>query len=365
MQIREIIGQLGGECLGDDSLDITGVNAVRAGRPGEITFAANRRYFADAEASGATAIVVPPNVRWSNKPLICTANVLAYVADLIELLHPPQRPPPGVHATAVLAPTATVGERVSIGAKAVIEDGCTISDDCVLGAGVCVGRNSAIGQGTHIHANVTIYPGTIIGRSVIIHSGAVIGADGFRFVPGPGGPKKMPQIGIVQIDDHVEIGANTCIDRASFGVTHIQAGAKLDNLVHIGHNCVVGARSLLAAQCGLSGSVTLGQGVMLGGQVGVADHLCLADGARVGGQSGVMENIPPAQKRAWFGTPARPMRDFAEDAAVVRRLAKIYHALRGLVENHVLVPATNDWTGTAPRPEIGEDSPTFPDAKPR
>jgi UDP-3-O-[3-hydroxymyristoyl] glucosamine N-acyltransferase len=364
MQIREIIGRLGGECLGDDALDITGVNAARAARPGEVTFAVNRRYLADAEASGATVIVVPPSVRRSIKPLICTANVLAYVADLIGLLHPPEPSPPGVHATAVVAPSASLGEHVSVGANAVIEDGCAIGANCIIGAGVCIGRNSTIGDGTYIHANVTIYPGTRIGRRVLIHSGAVIGADGFRFVPGPGGPKKMPQIGIVQIDDHVEIGANTCIDRASFGVTHIQAGAKLDNLVHVGHNSVVGAGSILAAQCGLSGSTTLGQGVVLGGQVGVADHLRLADGARVGGQSGVMENIPPGQKRAWFGTPARPMRDFAEAAAAVRRLAKIYHALRGLAENPALVPAASDWTA-APGPETGEGSPAFADAKPR
>jgi UDP-3-O-[3-hydroxymyristoyl] glucosamine N-acyltransferase len=363
VQLKEIIRQLGGECLGDDSLEVTGVNAARDARPGEITFAASRRYLADAQASGATAIVVPPAVRRSGKALICTANVLAYVADLIDLLHPPERPPPGVHPRAVVAPSAVLGERVSVGANAVIEDGCRVGDDCTLGPGVCLGRDCVVGAGTRIHANVTIYPGTRIGRGVLIHGGAVIGADGFRFVPGPGGAKKMPQIGTVQIDDHVEIGANTCIDRASFGVTHIQAGAKLDNLVHVGHNCVVGPHSLLAAQCGLSGSVTLGQGVMLGGQVGVADHLRLADGARIGGQSGVMQDVPVGQKRAWFGTPARPMRDFLEDAAAVRKLARLYHGLRELVEAQVLVPAAGGWTGTEPGCEAADDRAELADAK--
>jgi UDP-3-O-[3-hydroxymyristoyl] glucosamine N-acyltransferase len=336
MRVQDIIDRLGGECVGDDSLEVIGVNAAADARPREVTFAATRRYLAAAEASSAAVVVLPPSLACARKTVIRTPQVEAYVAELIGLLHPPEPPPAGIHPTAVIAQRVELGQRVSVGARAVVEPGCRVGDDCVLGAGVFLGRDSTVGAGTRIDPNVTVYHRTTIGRRVVIHGGAVIGAEGFRFVPTAAGAKRIPHIGRVRIDDDVEIGANTCIDRATFGVTHLQAGVKVDNLVQVGHNCSVGAGSILVGQCGLAGSVTTGRGVIIAGQAGISDHLHVGDGARVGGQSGVLDDVPPGQQ--WVGYPARPRRDFKKERVLVRKLLKMYHALRDLVEKRTHAP---------------------------
>ena len=215
-----------------------------------------------------------------------------------------------------------------MGANTVIEDHCRIGDDCHIGPGVSFGMNCTLGERSYIHANVSIYPFTRIGRRVVIHSGAVIGADGFSYVPSPQGIRKLRQIGIVQIDNDVEIGANSCIDRASFGVTRIQSGVKIDNLVQIGHNVEVGAGSIVVAQCGLAGSVKLGRNVFLGGQVGISHHHSLGDGARVGGGSKVFDDIPAGE--SWMGYLARPGRQFVEEQKVLPKLVKMRGAIRQL-----------------------------------
>ena len=328
MRICEIVDNVGGECIGDDSLEITGIETATKARSGDVTFAENRRFLADAEASNATAVVVPPDVRKSSKVLLRADNVMLYVADLVDLFFPEERPRAEIHPSAVIASSAQLGQRVSVGANAVIEEHCRIGDDCLIGPGVWFGPNCTLGDRTHIHANVSIYPFTRIGKHVIIHSGTVIGADGFSYAPSPRGIRKLRQIGIVQIDDDVEIGANSCIDRASFGVTRIQAGVKIDNLVQIAHNVEVGAGSIVVAQCGLAGSVKLGRNVFLGGQVGVSHHHTLGDGVQVGGGSKVFDNIPAGER--WMGYLARPGRQFVEEQKILPKLVKMRGALRQL-----------------------------------
>jgi UDP-3-O-[3-hydroxymyristoyl] glucosamine N-acyltransferase len=342
MKVCDIVSRFGGECVGDSSLDVLDINAAADARPGDLTFAVNRAYLTMAEVSDASVIVVPLSITRSDKTIIRTRDVLGYVADLLEWARPAERPAPGIHPRAVVADSVTLGQRVAVGANAVIDAGCTIGDDCIIGPNVSVGPGCTLGAGTWVHANVAIYSGTRIGRRVLIHSGAVIGADGFRFLPARGMAKKVPQRGSVQIDDDVEIGANTCIDRAMLGVTHIEAGVKIDNLVHVAHNCVVGANSLLAAQCGLSGSVTVGRGVLMGGQVGVAEHLHIGDAARLCGRAGVTTDVPA--KARLFGFPARPDRQVLTEIATVRKLADMYQVLRALVEDRLLVPSSRDGT---------------------
>jgi UDP-3-O-[3-hydroxymyristoyl] glucosamine N-acyltransferase len=338
MRIRDIVAALGGQCVGDDGLEVTAVNAVEYARPGEITFAAGPRFITAAEASGASAVVVPMNAAAGAKTFIKVPDVLAYTAGLIRLLHPESRPAPGIHPTAVVGEQVRLGERVAIGPHAVIDARAAVGDDCVIGPGVWIGEDCVVGDDTRIHANACLYPRTRVGRRCLIHGGAVLGADGFRFIPGAGGPQKVPQIGSVRVDDDVEIGANTCIDRAGFGVTHIQQSVKIDNLVQIGHNCVVGAGSVIAGQVGMAGSVRLGRGVMLGGQAGLADHVSVGDGVQVAGGSGVHTDIPAGER--WAGYPAVSMSDLLNQVRLQRGMARIFDALRRMVDERAAGAAT-------------------------
>jgi UDP-3-O-[3-hydroxymyristoyl] glucosamine N-acyltransferase len=233
----------------------------------------------------------------------------------------------GIHPTAVVDPTARIGNSVSIQPHAVIESGAIIGDNTVVGAGSYVGQESQIGASCLIYPNVTIRERTQIGARVIIHSGAVIGADGFGFEFIDGRYRKIPQIGIVQIDNDVEIGANTTIDRARFGRTWIQEGVKIDNLVQIAHNVVIGKNSVIAAQTGISGSTRVGEKVMMAGQVGVIGHLTIDDNTIIAAQSGISKDLPGG---AWFGSPAVPLPDAKRQIAWIHRLGKLFDRVKAL-----------------------------------
>lgn len=330
MKIRDIIAKLGGQCVGDDAVEVCAVNAVESAKPGDITFATGPKYVTTAEASGASAIVVPALVEKCVKTCIRVPDVFVYTAGLIQLLHPEIRPTPGVHPSAVVAGDVKLGKDVTLGAHVVVDERAVLGDDVIVGPGVWIGADCVVGDKTRIHANASIYPRTRVGRRCLIHCGAVLGADGFRFIPGAAGPQKVPQIGYVQIDDDVEIGANSCVDRAGFGVTHVMQGVKMDNLVQVGHNCVIGAGSILVAQSGVAGSARLGRGVMLGGQSGISDHVEVGDGASVAGNSGVQRDIPAGEQ--WLGTPARPSPQIIGEIRAVRWLMQALHALRKIVQ---------------------------------
>jgi UDP-3-O-[3-hydroxymyristoyl] glucosamine N-acyltransferase len=234
---------------------------------------------------------------------------------------------PGIHPSAVVDPGAQLGKRVSIQPLAIIEAGARINDDTVIGAGSYVGHETVIGSACLIYPRVTIRERSRIGSRVIIHSGAVIGADGFGFEMVDGRHQKIQQLGIVQIDDDVEIGANTTVDRARFGRTWIKEGVKIDNLVQIAHNVVIGKNSVIVAQSGISGSTRVGERVMMGGQVGIVGHLEIGDGTAIGAQSGISRSVPGG---TWFGSPAVPLEEAKHQIAWIHRLGKLFARVKAI-----------------------------------
>jgi UDP-3-O-[3-hydroxymyristoyl] glucosamine N-acyltransferase len=329
MKLAEVIERFGGTLDGDASLEITGVSGVEFAAAGEATFAVDEDLLARAEGSPACCVIVPQSVRPSDKTLIRCDSPNAYAADLLELFHPRLSPPPGVHPTAVVDETARVSDRAWLGPHVTVGAGCRIAGGVQLMSGVCVGDHCEIGPDTVIHPNVTVYGNTRIGARVLIHAGAVIGADGFGFFPDRGRLRKWPHVGNVVIEDDVEIGANTCIDRAKFGTTLIGEGAKIDNLVQVAHNCRVGRGSVLAGQTGLSGSVVLEQGVTCAGQVGIADHVTIGAGATLTAQTGVMADVPPGALQ--HGSPSKPLRRGMQESALLGFLTENARAVRKLV----------------------------------
>ncbi|MEE8574761.1 MAG: UDP-3-O-(3-hydroxymyristoyl)glucosamine N-acyltransferase, partial [Thermodesulfobacteriota bacterium] len=310
--LGEVARFLGGRLTGDEGKVVRDVASIETAEDGELTFAATSKSVKLIKACRASAVILPESSEGSEglegKNLIFVENAHLAFAKAIELFRPETSATPCVDERASVSESATVGNDVSVGPFAVIEDGAKIGDGVVIGAGAFVGRATEIGEGTRIYPNVSILPGSLLGRNVIIHSGSVIGSDGFGYVPTPTGEGhyKIPQRGIVRIEDDAEIGAGVTIDRATLGETVIGRGAKIDNLVQIAHNVVIGEHSIIVSQAGISGSTTLGRRVIVGGQVGIVDHVTLGDGAMIGSQSGVSQNIPPGE--VFSGSPAIPHR---------------------------------------------------------
>jgi len=315
---------------GSPDFSVSGVAAVTEATAAQVTFFGNARYLPALKQSQAAAAFVPLDFSEQIAPaLIKVPNPsLAFAQALEKFAPPPIAYPPGIHPTAVIGPDVTLGEAVSIQPYAVIERGVAIGAGSVIGAHVFIGQESTLGPACHIHPHVTIRERTLIGSRVIIHSGAVLGSDGFGYEFSAGRHVKIPQTGSVQIDDDVEIGANVTIDRARFGRTWIQEGTKIDNLVQIAHNVVIGRHSIIVSQTGISGSSKLGQYVTLAGQVGLSGHIEIGDRAVVGAQSGVSKNIPAGE--IWFGYPAAPMREYKERLAYLNRLDKLNARVRKL-----------------------------------
>jgi UDP-3-O-[3-hydroxymyristoyl] glucosamine N-acyltransferase len=325
----------GGELLGDPDKTITGAASLAEATEGEITFFGNPKYLGLLRKSQASAAFVPPDFsEQTSAAQIRVANpAKAFEQVVLKLVPKPIAFPPGVHASAIIGAGVTLGARVSIQPHAVVEPSAIIGDDTVIGAGSYVGHESVVGAGCLIYPHVTLRERTRIGSRVIIHSGAVIGADGFGFESKEGKNEKVPQIGIVQIDDDVEIGANTTIDRARFGRTWIQEGVKIDNLVQVAHNVVIGKHSVVAAQTGIAGSVRIGQHVMIGGQVGIIGHIEIGDKTMIGAQSGISKNIYGG---TWWATPAVPLDEAKRQLAWVRRLGKVFERVKEI--EHRLKP---------------------------
>ena len=320
--LQELATLSGAELIGDPKLQITGAASLGEATPGEISFFANRKYIGLLRKTCASAIFVPPDfaepinaaqVRVSDPTKAFEQVLLKFAPSAVTFA-------PGIHSTAIVDPSVQLGERVSIQPLAVIEAGTRIGDDTIVGAGSYIGHETVIGSACHIYPQVTIRERSKIGSRVIVHSGAVIGADGFGFEMVDGRQEKIQQLGIVQIDDDVEIGANTTIDRARFGRTWIQEGAKIDNLVQIAHNVVIGKNTVIAAQSGIAGSVQIGQRVLIGGQVGVIGHIEIGDNTAIGAQSGISKNISGG---AWWASPAVPLAEAKQQIAWVRRLGKL------------------------------------------
>ncbi|MBA3832683.1 MAG: UDP-3-O-(3-hydroxymyristoyl)glucosamine N-acyltransferase [Chthoniobacterales bacterium] len=327
--LQELTDLCGGELQGDASLTIIGAASLVEATPDEITFYGNPRYLAAFRKTRAAAAFVPADFgEQIVAAQIRVANpTKAFEQIALQLAPEPIVFPAEIHPSALIADGVSLGENISVGAHAVIEPGAQIGDGVRIGANSYIGHETSIGAGSIIYPNVTIRERIKIGERVILHSGIVIGSDGFGFENIDGAQKKVPQIGTVQIDDDVEIGANTTIDRARFGRTWIQAGVKIDNLVQIAHNVVVGKHSIICAQNGIAGSVRIGQRVVLGGQVGIVGHVEIADDTIVGAQSGVTKSL---RGGTWWATPSVPLGEAKRQNAWVRRLGKLFERVKAL-----------------------------------
>ena len=321
--LKQLAATSGGELIGDPSLQIRGAASLAEATPGEISFFANRKYIGQLRKTRASAVFVPPDFAEPiNAAQIRVSNpTKAFEQVVVRFAPKPVAFTPGVHPSAIVDPTARLGKRVSVQPHAVIEAGARIGDDTVIGAGSYIGHETVVGPACLIYPRVTIREMSRIGSRVIIHSGAVIGADGFGFEMVDCQQQKIQQLGIVQIDDDVEIGANTTIDRARFGRTWIQQGVKIDNLVQVAHNVVIGRNSVIVAQTGISGSTRVGERVTMAGQVGIVGHVEIADGSVIAAQSGVSKSVPGG---VWFGYPAGPINEIKQQIAWIRSLGKLF-----------------------------------------
>ena len=326
----ELAARLGGKLEGDTEMSIGGVAEPESARPADLIYVEAEKYLDPALESQADAVIVGEEMRIAGKTCIVVENPRLAFARAIEILLPEPAAAAGVHSSAVVDPAAKLAEGVSVGPNAVIEAGAAIGRGTQVGAGCVIGHGAETGDECVLFPRVALYPGVRLGDRVRVHAGAVIGSDGFGYVPAGEGWVKFPQRGTVVIEDDVEIGANSAIDRATLGETRIGRGVKIDNLVHIAHNVTVGAGSVLAAMVGIAGSSTLGQRVVAGGQAGVADHCKIGDGALLAGQTAVQEGktVPPGE--TVFGNPARPLREFRKYFPYLSRLPELARRIEEL-----------------------------------
>lgn len=313
---------------GDAGRVVTGVAALDAAGPDDVSFLVDPRYGGQATASRAAAIVVPEGLQVTGPALLRVRHGPQALIRLLTIFHPRTPAPAGVHASAVVSPTARVDDSASVGPLAVVEADAVIGPRVRIHALAYVGAAAEIGEDSEIHPGVVLGGGVRLGRRVIVYAGAVIGADGFGYTFDGTGHRKIPQVGTVVLEDDVEIGANAAVDRATLGATIVRRGTKVDNLVQIGHNVEIGEHSILVAQVGISGSCRLGRGVILGGQVGVADHLTVGDGVMVAAQSGVAGHVAAGAKV--LGTPARPLMQAKRIYAAETHLPDLGRRLRDL-----------------------------------
>lgn len=320
-RLKELAEWVGGAVVGDGEVEISGVGAIEEARTGEITFIANPKYLRKLGETHASAVIVSTEVAQAEKPLLRVTNPYLAFAKLLTLFYQKTYQPKGIDPNAWISPTAQLGKDLTLHPFVYIGDRCRIGDRVTIYPGVYVGEDSTIGEESVLHPNVSIYSGTVIGTRVILHSGVVVGSDGFGYVKEGKKNVKIPQVGGVEIEDDVEIGANTTIDRATLGKTIIRRGVKIDNLVQVAHNVVIGEDSIIVAQVGISGSVKVGSNVTLAGQVGVVGHIEIGDNVMVGGQSGVTHDLSPNQ--GYTGSPALPHREFLRAINVFPKLPEM------------------------------------------
>jgi UDP-3-O-[3-hydroxymyristoyl] glucosamine N-acyltransferase len=324
-KLKELAEWVGGKVIGDEEVEISGVGPIEAARHGEITFIASSKYLPKLAETNASAIVVSATVTTANKPLLCVDNPYLAFTKILSLFFQETYQPKGIDPNAWISPSARLGEEMTVFPFVYIGDRCRIKDRVTLYPGVYVGEDSSIGEESILYPNVTVYPRTVIGKRVILHGGVVVGSDGFGYVKEGKKNVKILQVGSVEIEDDVEIGANTTIDRAALGKTIIRRGVKIDNLVQVAHNVVIGEDSIIVAQVGISGSTKIGSNVTLAGQVGLVDHIEIGDNVMVGAQAGVTNDLAPNQ--AYVGSPALPHREFLRAVTVFPKLPEMRRTL--------------------------------------
>jgi UDP-3-O-[3-hydroxymyristoyl] glucosamine N-acyltransferase len=338
MKLGQLAEKLGAELHpgAEESLEaaaqreITRVGGIETADAATLTFVANPKYASLARTSAAGAIVVEPGFAEIPAATLRIANPYLAFARAVAIFHPPPLYAPGVHPTAVVAETAKLGARAHVGAYAVIGEGCIVGDDAVILPHVVLYPGVRVGARFFAHAHAVVREGCVLGDDVTLQNGAIIGADGFGFAKNAGGWEKIVQSGPAVLEDRVEVQANACIDRASVGETRVKAGAKVDNLVQVGHGSTVGENTLLCAQVGLAGSTVVGKDVILAGQVGVAGHLTIGDGAVATAQSGIPNDVPAGAVVS--GYPAMDNRQWLRTVAAVNRLPELLRKLKGRAE---------------------------------
>ncbi len=329
----EVAGLVGGEVVGDGAAPLSGVAPLDRAGSGDLSFLASGKYLEEFQRSRAGAVLCKAEHR-AAQPGPATRIVVGdphrAMLQVVARLFPPPPRAAGVHPTAVVERGAVLGAEVAVGPHAVVGAGARLGDRATVMANVVVGGGVVVGEDAILYPGVVLYPGAEIGARTILHAGVKVAVDGFGYVPGPEGHAKLPHVGRCVVGEDVEIGANSTLDRGSVGDTEVGAGTKIDNLVHIGHNCRVGKRCLSMAQVGLAGSTRVEDDVILAGQVGLAGHLTVGRGARIGAQSGVMDDVPAGA--AWFGDPARAHREAMRGVAALYRLTPIVSRIEELAE---------------------------------
>lgn len=324
----EIARHIDGEVAGDAAIRLSGFAPAFTAKPGDLTFAENADYFAAAEKSAASAILVAGDFKSADKVLIRVKNARVAFAKVLPLFFPEPTFAPGIHPSAAVAASAQVDPSAHIGPHCVVGERAKIGPRAILQANDCIGDDCVLDEDVRLFPNVTIYHRVQLGKRVRIHAGTVVGSDGFGYVFDQGRHLKVPQVGNVVIYDDVELGANVTVDRGALGPTVIGKGTKIDNLVQIAHNVVVGDHSIIVAQVGIAGSTKIGQYATLGGQVGIAGHLKIGNQVSVAAQSGVMNHIPDGEK--WMGSPAQPDRQMKRQLIAITQLPELLKRVRDL-----------------------------------
>ncbi|MEQ1887003.1 MAG: UDP-3-O-(3-hydroxymyristoyl)glucosamine N-acyltransferase [Bryobacteraceae bacterium] len=323
MNVQDLAALLESPWEGDGSRDVTRVAPLEEAGGADLSFVTKGKTLALAATSAAGCLLVPEDFDNANsRTVIRVKNPRAAVARAIAVIHPKKRPEPGVHPTAIIGAGSTIGEGSSVGPYVTIGENSRIGAGCSIGAGTAIGDGVVISDQCTLHPRLTLYSAVTLGKRVVLHSGCVIGADGFGYVLTGGAYENFPQVGRVEIGDRVEIGANSCVDRAAIGVTSIGEGTKLDNMVHVGHNCKIGKHVVIAAQTGLAGGVVVEDYAVIGGQVGIGDKVRIESRAVLGSGSGVLTSKVVRSGQVVWGTPARPLKQYLEQLAVLSRLAK-------------------------------------------
>ena len=328
--LGEIVSRLGGELIGDAGIRVFRLASLSHAQTGQISFVSNSRYLTQLGNTAASAVILNPDCRDATAlPRIVTDNPYAYFARLSALMNPSPAHEPGIHPSAVIDPTASVAESCTIGAHVVIGKNAKLADNVVIGAGTVIESGASIGTGSRIAANVVIYHDCVIGKNCAIASGTVIGADGFGYAEEQGRWVKIPQVGLVVIEDDVEIGANTTIDRGALDDTVIEQGVKLDNLIQIGHNCRIGAHSVVAGCVGIAGSARIGKHCKIGGAAMILGHLEIADEVTVSPGSMITRSLVKTDTYTAL-MPFQPHEQWLKTAANIRRLGELSERVKQL-----------------------------------
>jgi UDP-3-O-[3-hydroxymyristoyl] glucosamine N-acyltransferase len=327
--VSELAAHVSGSVVGDGATLISSVASLEAAGAGEIAYVEDEKFFAAAGASKASCVIAPAGAGVNTPCRIEVRKPKLAFALIAELLHPPKRRAPEIHPSAVIAADAQIGANVFVGAFVCIGEGSIVGSGTQIRAGAKIGDGVTVGENCVIHPNVFLADGVTIGDRVILHTGVCLGTDGFGYVRGGHGYHKFPQIGTVVIEDDVELGAYTCVDRGALGRTRIGRGTKLDNMVHVGHNCDIGERVVIAAQTGISGSVTIENDCVIGGQVGFGDHIHVQSGAVIGSKAGVLPGkiVRPG---VWWGIPIQPLAEYKRLNAHLGRLPQMREEIKEL-----------------------------------